>query len=355
MPDFSGEPWSRYPIATFRPAPADQVLPDGFYSSVNAPTFFKLDDNRWVLPEQPRMDAVAIREGDRIIVRERRFVRRGDLLAMHQSEDGSHGIKVFGNELFATVARSDQHASAMPFMASEVSRERPMSYRSLAELLLENRTIGGKTMWVIGPALVHAGGHRDVEWIVEHGFVDILSTGNALAVHDIERALYGTALGAGNSEGDHSSHMRAINEVYKAGSVTRLVEQGTLTRGIMHACVRKNIPVIIAGSIRDDGPLPETIVSILEAQEAIRAAAQTTTLVFVLATVLHGIATGNIFPTYWVRDERIYSLPLIAVDMDEFAVMKLKDRGTGQAIGCVGNARDVLRLIVNELKGIIGF
>ncbi|OGD61179.1 hypothetical protein A3A71_01110 [Candidatus Berkelbacteria bacterium RIFCSPLOWO2_01_FULL_50_28] len=349
IPSFVGSPWSQFPPATFEAAPAPGVLPEGFFSTVNAPTFFKLGNYHWVLPEAPRMDAVAILDRGQVVIKERRFVRGGELVAMHQVEDGSQGIKVFGNELF-DAERSASETAAMPFMTAGVSRERPVDYSILAELLMENKLYGGKAMWVVGPAVVHAGAHRDFCTIIDRGLVDILSIGNATAVHDIESALYGTALGAGEAEGDHSSHMRAINEVHKAGSVSALVDSGRLTGGIMHACITRTIPTIIAGSIRDDGPLPETITSVLESQEAIRTAAQRTTLVVILATVLHGIATGNIFPTYYVRDDRIFSLPFITVDMDEFAVTKLKDRGTGQAIGVVGNARDFLAILAGKFE-----
>lgn len=349
IPSFDGSPWDDFPIATFAPAPRDAILPDGFFSTVNAPTFFKLAERGWVLPEKPRMDSVAVLEDGLVVIKERRFIRKGELVAMHQCEDGSRGIKVFGNELFNTLA-TDAETAAMPFMASEVSRERPVDYGMVAELLMENKLHGGKTMWVVGPAVVHAGAHHDFCKLMERGLVDILSIGNATAVHDIEYALYGTALGAGETEGDHSSHMRAINEVHKAGSISKLVETGLLTSGIMHACVTHGTDVIIAGSIRDDGPLPETITSVLSSQEAIRAAAQQTTLVVILATLLHGIATGNIFPTYYVRSGRIYALPFITVDADEFAVTKLKDRGTGQAIGVVGNARDFLAILASKFE-----
>jgi hypothetical protein len=243
-------------------------------------------------------------------------------------------------------------------MASEVSREKPVNYEAIYREFVRNRGGDGFILWVIGPALVHSRGRVAMEWMIHNGFCHGVITGNAVAVHDVEAALYGTTLGmradGTGAAGGHSTHMRAINEVKKAGSIQALAAGGRLSTGIMHALTVSGTPYVLGGSIRDDGPLPETIASALDAQEAMRGLTTRATMVVMVATALHAIAAGNMLPTYCHRpDGSIAEITTICVDQTEFVVNKLKDRGTHQAFGVVTNAQDFMRLVQLELRSRI--
>ncbi len=347
LPLFDQPPLAGAPEAQFAPAPADGVLPDGFFSTTNLPTYVKTD-GVWRRPRLPRMDCVIVREasGD-LVSTEPRKVMRGTPVALGGTEDGSEGILVHG-EGFLGGARS---ANEFSFMRTEVSRERPVDYGVLADLLGEERTSGGTIVWVVGPALVHARAREDLIWFIEHGYVGALLGGNAVAVHDLEAAIFGTTLGMSSSgegvAGGHALHMRAINAVCKAGSIPAAVEQGIVSSGIMHALVARKIPYVLAGSIRDDGPLPGVLSDTLAAQDAMRViTAQATFAVFV-ATALHAIAVGNMLPAFVdaPTPEDVRPLTTICVDQTEFVVNKLRDRGTHQAFGVVTNAQDFMHVL----------
>jgi lysine-ketoglutarate reductase/saccharopine dehydrogenase-like protein (TIGR00300 family) len=226
----------------------------------------------------------------------------------------------------------------------------------MARVLLDERERGGYPIWVAGPALVHSRARSDMVWFIEQGFVGAFLAGNAVAVHDIEASIFGTTLGmTGSGEasaGGHGLHMRAINKVRAAGSIARAVEQGIITDGIMHALVRRGIPFVLCGSIRDDGPLPEVYTDILAAQDAMKAHTTRATMALLIATALHAIATGNMLPAFVTEpDGSLRELPTVCVDSSEFVVSKLKDRGTHQAFGVVTNAQDfmhILRLYVER-------
>jgi lysine-ketoglutarate reductase/saccharopine dehydrogenase-like protein (TIGR00300 family) len=350
-PDFDAPPLALAPDARFVPAPADGVLPDGFFSTTNLPTYVRVK-GAWVLPREPRMDAGLLLEADGTVwAREGRRLRRGDLIAVGQAEDGSEGIFVHAGA-FGGVADHGEFR----FMTSNVSREKPIDYAQIARILVEERARGGYPVWVTGPALVHSRARTDFIWFIENGFVAALLAGNAVAVHDIETALYGTTLGmSGQGEattGGHGLHMRAINRIRAAGSIAAAVEQGELTEGIMHACVKQGVPFVLCGSIRDDGPLPEVVTDTIEAQDAMRQHAIKATMALFIATALHAIATGNMLPSYVNEpDGRLRELATVCVDSSEFVVSKLKDRGTHQAFGVVTNAQDfmhILRLYVER-------
>jgi len=358
-PAFSQMRLVEAPECHFEPAPADTVLPDGFLSTTNHPTYVKIG-GRWRMPERPRMDSHLVWDpaAERLVVKEFRLIRKGDLVAVASKEDGSEGVLVwdrgFENEIDETLAVPE----AFSFMASDVSREKPVNYDAILRELMRNRGENGTIVWVIGPALVHSRGRVAMEWMIHNGFCHALITGNAVAVHDVEAALYGTTLGmladGTGAAGGHTTHMRAINEVKKAGSIRVLVEQGRLQTGIMHALTTTNTPYVLGGSIRDDGPLPETIASVLDAQEAMRDLTTQATMVVMVATALHSIAAGNMLPTYCHRpDGSIAEITTICVDQTEFVVNKLKDRGTHQAFGVVTNAQDFMRLIQLELQSRI--
>jgi lysine-ketoglutarate reductase/saccharopine dehydrogenase-like protein (TIGR00300 family) len=353
-PDFRDPRFASAPDARFVPAPADGVLPEDFFSTTNLPTYVRIR-GEWKLPREPRMDSALLidRDGE-LWVREMRRVRAGDLIAVGKKEDGTEGIYV------NTEASGSYDDGEFKFMASEVSREKPVDYTHLAQLLIGERERGGYVVWVTGPALVHSRARSDMTWFIQNGFVSALLAGNAVAVHDIEASIFGTTLGmTGSGEstvGGHGLHMRAINKVRAAGSIERAVEHGVITDGIMHACVKKGIPYVLCGSIRDDGPLPGVYTDSATAQDAMKAHTTKATMAVMIATALHAIATGNMLPAFVTeRDGTLRELPTICVDSAEFVVSKLKDRGTHQAFGVVTNAQDfmhILRLFVErELDG----
>jgi lysine-ketoglutarate reductase/saccharopine dehydrogenase-like protein (TIGR00300 family) len=231
-----------------------------------------------------------------------------------------------------------------------------VDYVHLARRLILERERSGYVVWVTGPALVPARARADMVWFIRNGFVNALLAGNAVAVHDIEASIFGTTLGmTGSGEstvGGHGLHMRAINKVRAAGSIQRAVETGVITDGIMHACVQKNVPFVLCGSIRDDGPLPGVYTDATVAQDAMKVHTTKATMAVMIATALHAIATGNMLPAFVTEpDGSLREMPTICVDSAEFVVSKLKDRGTHQAFGVVTNAQDfmhILRLFVER-------
>ncbi|HEX5387228.1 MAG TPA: hypothetical protein VFW66_11040 [Gemmatimonadales bacterium] len=344
MPDFAKPPFAGAPEARFAPLPADGVLPEGFFSTSNLPTYLHVD-GRWVMPERPRMDCVVVRRPNRLETIEPRRLRRGDLVAMGEAEDGTQGIVVHGDGFLG----GSHGANEFRFMSTEVSRERPVNYEELARRLVEERRNGGYLIWVVGPALVHSRARADFEWFIAKGFVQAVLVGNAVAVHDMEAAIYGTTLGMTSTgeatEGGHGLHMRAINQVRAAGSIENAVASGLVTSGIMHSLVTHGIPFVLAGSIRDDGPLPGVLSDTLAAQDAMREHTVKATGAIFIATALHAIAVGNMLPAFHTGHGVPEPLMTICVDQTEFVVNKLKDRGTHQAYGVVTNAQDFMHVL----------
>jgi len=346
-PSFDAPPLTGAPDARFEPAPADGVLPDGFFSTTNLPTYVKAA-GVWSRPRLPRMDCVIVRQSARdLVTTEPRKVRKGQPVAVGTEEDGSQGILVHAEGFLG----GSHSANEFGFMQTEVSRERPVDYAVLAQLLGEEKQRGGRIVWVVGPALVHARARDDMIWFVKNGYVQALLGGNAVAVHDLEAAIFGTTLGMTSSgqgvEGGHALHMRAINQIRRAGGIAAAVRQGVVTSGIMHALVTHAVPFVLAGSIRDDGPLPEVLADTLVAQDAMReVTAQATFAVFV-ATALHAIAVGNMLPAFVDASspDDLRPLTTICVDQTEFVVNKLRDRGTHQAYGVVTNAQDFMHVL----------
>src|SRR5437016_10342142 len=297
-PNFATPPLSGAPDARFTPAPADGVLPDGFFSTTNLPTYVKLPSG-WRRPRLPRMDCVIVQTtGDDLVTTEPRRVRKADKVAVGAAEDGSEGIFVHVEGFLGGTHSPNEFR----FMATEVSRERPVDYSVLAELLGEEKERGGKMLWVIGPALVHARAREDMIWFIENGYVSVLFGGTAVAVPDLEASIFGTTLGMSSSgesvEGGHGLHMRAINAIRRAGSIEKAVRQGIATSGIMHALVTRGVPYVLAGSIRDDGPLPDVIPDTLAAQDAMPSHTATATFAVFVATALRAIPARNTLPAF---------------------------------------------------------
>jgi lysine-ketoglutarate reductase/saccharopine dehydrogenase-like protein (TIGR00300 family) len=345
LPDFSGPPFAGAPEARFAPLPADGVLPEGFFSTSNLPTYIHVD-GRWLAPIRPRMDCVVVKRGGGLETIEPRRLRAGELIAMGEAEDGTEGIVVHAQGF---LGGSHGGGNEFRFMSTEVSRERPVNYEELAARVGEEKRRGGFLVWVVGPALVHSRARTDFEWFIRNGYVQAVLAGNAVAVHDIEAAVFGTTLGMSNTgqptEGGHGLHMRAINRVRAAGSIEAAVASGLIGSGIMHSLVTHRVPYVLAGSIRDDGPLPGVYRDTLEAQDAMRELTVKATGAIFVATALHAIAVGNMLPAFYLCDGAPVPLMTICVDQTEFVVNKLKDRGTHQAYGVVTNAQDFMHVL----------
>ena len=343
-PDFSQPPFAGAPDARFAPLPADGVLPEGFFSTSNLPTYIRVD-GKWLAPIRPRMDCVVVKRPVLLETIEPRRPKRGDLIAMGEAEDGTEGIVVYTQGFLGGV----HGANEFRFMSTEVSRERPVNYEELAARVGEEKRRGGYLVWVVGPALVHSRARADFEWFIRNGYVQAVLAGNAVAVHDIEAAIFGTTLGMSNTgqptTGGHGLHMRAINRVRAAGSIEKAVETGLIKSGIMYALVTNRIPYVLAGSIRDDGPLPGVYTDNLQAQDAMREHTVKATGAIFVATALHAIAVGNMLPAFHLCDGAPLPLMTICVDQTEFVVNKLRDRGTHQAYGVVTNAQDFMHVL----------
>jgi lysine-ketoglutarate reductase/saccharopine dehydrogenase-like protein (TIGR00300 family) len=307
-------------------ADLDGVFPEGFHATTNFPTEVRVD-GRWIVVERPEMD-VGIR-----IVRETSGGARALSCPMHRVRKGDPIVVGDAGLRVVLPPRSEAEGDAFRFMSSGASTERPKA-RLIADLASEMRAAhakGKKVLLVGGPAIVHSGSAPLLERLIRAGWVDVLFAGNALAAHDLESAMFGTSLGIDLARGanvphGHQHHLRAINRVRRAGSIAAAVTTGLVTQGIMHACVTTPIPFVLAGSIRDDGPLPDVHTDAVVAADAMRALTTDVTVAVIVATTLHGIATGNMLPA---------GVATFCVDTSVDTVIKLTDRGTHQAVGIV--------------------
>jgi lysine-ketoglutarate reductase/saccharopine dehydrogenase-like protein (TIGR00300 family) len=322
------------------PAPSDGVLPPGFHSTTNHQTFVSIG-GAWVEVADIEMDCAIVLDagGARCVPIGR--VRKGDPVVV-----GSQGVRVVPPE------RPREATGIFEFMTSMASSEKPVStvVSRLARELFEFRERSAKVVAVAGPAVVHTGAASSLAWLLEHGYVGSLLAGNALAVHDVEAALYGTSLGtdivtAQKHEGGHKHHLMAINEVRRCGSLKAAVEEGLITGGIMYQCISKGIPFVLAGSIRDDGPLPEVITDTMAAQQRMREVLRGAEMVMMFSTMLHSIAVGNILPS---------AVRTVCVDINGSAVTKLLDRGSAQVLGLVSDVGVFLPALVRELATLEG-
>ncbi|HEX4128715.1 MAG TPA: TIGR00300 family protein [Pirellulales bacterium] len=313
------------------------AFPEAFYSTTNHRTMVRLD-GRWIEVLDQEMDCGIVVDRARHTARcvAMTDVGVGDLIVV-----GHLGVRVVPEGLTA-------ERQMFEFMASSVSTEKPkgVAIREIARELLRCRAEGGKTLVVGGPAIVHTGSGEHLCKLIRGGYVNRLFAGNALATHDIEQALFGTSLGVRLDEGisveaGHEHHLRAINRIRRLGGIRKAVESGALTSGIMYECVKNGTEFLLAGSIRDDGPLPEVITDTLEAQRQMRAAIRDVSFCLMIATTLHSIAVGNLLPA-WVR--------VVCVDINPSTVIKLNDRGTAQTIGLVTDVEPFLRALVQDVK-----
>jgi len=325
------------PEPRLAPAPADGIAPDDFYSTTNHPTAVRLD-GRWAEVEAQRMDAVIVVEGDH--PRRARCTKLRDLRSGDAVLCGIDGVRVM------PVAR-DRDRSDFAFMSTEVSSERRVRLivGQLAAEMQAIRSRGGRLVAVAGPVLVHTGGGEALGRLIRGGYVSALLSGNALAVHDLENALFGTSLGISTATGlpveeGHHHHIRAINTVNRAGGIRAAVDSGLVPSGVMADCVHAGVEFVLAGSLRDDGPLRETIVDMNRAQDEYARVLAGTELVLILGSMLHGIAAGNMLPS---------SVRTICVDINPAVVTKLADRGTAHALGLVTDVGLFLHLLAQEL------
>jgi lysine-ketoglutarate reductase/saccharopine dehydrogenase-like protein (TIGR00300 family) len=321
---------------TVVPADMDGAFPEGFYSTTNYRTQVRLKGD-WVDVADQEMDCGVLVDPQMTSARcvPMFLVRKGDRIVV-----GRQGIRVFPAD---TSARQN----LFEFMASPVSSEKPkgVTVREVAAAMRRARAAGERILAVLGPAVVHTGSVEHVCWLIRKGYLNVLFAGNALGTHDIESALYGTSLGVELARGlpaeeGHEHHLRAINTIRRAGSIRAAVEKGILKSGIMYECVRHNVPFVLAGSIRDDGPLPDVITDALEAQQRMRELIRGVGFCLMVATALHSIATGNLLPA-WVK--------VACVDINPATVTKLMDRGSIQTVGIVTDAEPFLRALVYEL------
>ena len=312
------------------------VFPEGFYSTSNLPTEV-LIDGRWVAVENVEMDAaIAVDRG----------AKRAWCIVFQDAKPGMevvighHGVRV-------TPLERSRQTEIFSFMGSEVSAEKPKKVliAGIAEEMRQVRAGGGKILVVAGPAVVHTGAGVYLSRLIELGYVQVLFAGNALAVHDVESVLFGTALGVNIESGapiehGHEHHMRAINRVRAAGGLRQMVKSGQLKGGVMKSAIDHGVEIVLAGSVRDDGPLPDVITDMVDAQRQMRAALKGVRIALMLSTMLHSIATGNMLPA---------GVRTVCVDINPAVVTKLADRGSSQTIGIVTDVGLFLRQLASAL------
>lgn len=319
------------------PADVAGAFPEGFYSTTNQRTEVRLG-GRWLPVADQEMDC-----GIRLdpVGRQARCLPMNEVALGDRIVVGHAGVRVFPEDRL-------RHTQAFEFMSSNVSSEKPKAalIRSIARQLRRNRATGGKTLLVGGPAIVHTGSGEYVCRLIREGYINLLFAGNALGAHDVEQSLFGTSLGVHLERGDalesgHEHHLRAINRIRRAGGIRQAVDAGILTSGIFYECVRHGVDYVLAGSIRDDGPLPDVITDSLVAQQAMRRRLPGVTFCLMVATTLHSIAVGNLLPA-WVK--------VVCADINPATAIKLADRGSFQTSGLVTDVEPFLRVLVEEVE-----
>lgn len=315
------------------------AFPENFYATTNQITQVRVDGD-WIDVDQQEMDCGIVVD---LSTPSARCVPMTDVEPEMQIVVGHRGIRVFPIEK----AREMQ---SFEFMNSSVSTEKPkgIATRGVAADFFDAKRSGKRTAIVGGPAIVHTGSVDHVSWLIREGYVNLLLAGNALATHDLERAMFGTSLGVCLTEGSsveagHEHHLRAINRVRRAGSIEAAVAQGLVSSGIMYECIQHKVPTLLAGSIRDDGPLPEVVTDALEAQRQMRELLRGVDFCLMIATTLHSVAVGNLLPA---------SVKVVCVDINPSTVIKLADRGSFQTQGIVTDVEPFLRTLVSEIQAL---
>jgi lysine-ketoglutarate reductase/saccharopine dehydrogenase-like protein (TIGR00300 family) len=321
---------------TLKKSPKNYVMPDNFYSTTNNHTQVFHKEN-WIPVENMMMDKCIVVKGNKAFCVPVRDVKKGDQIIV-----GEKGIKITPPE------RPREGVNVFEFMGSSSSSERPTQHiaKQVADDIYNTKKKGGKIIIVGGPAIVHTGADDSVSELIRLGYIDGVLAGNALAVHDIEYATLGTSLGMNVHDATlayhgHRNHMDTINAVFKAGSIANMVKSKKLTKGIMYECVKNKVPFVLAGSIRDDGPLPDVITDVAQAQKEYKKVLKDASMVIMISTMLHSIATGNMLPA---------NVKVIVIDISQPTVTKLMDRGTWQALGIVSDVGAFLPMIAQQIR-----
>jgi len=350
-PDFTLSRFASAPDATFVPAPADGVAPENFHAMSIFPEYIKVA-GEWLLAEESRMDCVAVLEKGRIAVKEFRLLKKGELVLVGRTENGEDGVYLHTDGFHEGEAAEE----AFSFRRNR-SRETAYSldYNELYDLLRYEKD-HGKIVWVMGPAFAFDRDAREaMSKLVEGGYVHAVLAGNALATHDLEGAYLGTALGQDiythvSQPNGHYNHLETINRVRYHGSISKFIQEEGINNGIIYSCEKMGVPYVLGGSIRDDGPLPPVYADVYAAQDAMRDQLRSATTVICMATMLHTIATGNMTPSYRVlADGTVRQVYFYCVDVSEFAINKLADRGSLSARGIVTNVQDFVVLLQKGL------
>ncbi len=351
-PDFERESFLSSPNVRIEEVLQEGVAPAAFHATTIFPEYFKID-GEWILAEESRMDcAVVLREKGLEVVEQRRL-RKGEKVIVGRGESGEEGIYVHTTGFVEESEMGDK-------FAFRLGRSRETSYSQDYDKLydlLRHEKEQGYVVWVLGPAVAFDSDARDsMVALIRSGYVHALLAGNALAAHDLEAAIFRTALGQDIYTQSpllhgHYHHLDVMNMARAAGSIEALVEGEKIDNGVIHGCLEMNVPMVLAGSIRDDGPLPGVVVDACKAQDAMRAHTRKATTLIGLATQLHTIAAGNMTPSYQVLEGRVRPVYVYAVDISEFAVNKLRDRGTLGVTSIVTNIQDFLVILKRNLIG----
>ena len=351
-PDFSQERFVNSPDVKVEKVTAAGIAPDNYHATSMYPEYFKIN-GKWQLLEQTRMDCVPVIHDDGTIeAKEFRRLKLGENVIVGRVDDGSEGIYLHG----CGFAGDENSIDTFAFRSGR-SRETSFQqdYETLVDLLKHDKD-NGHIIWVLGPAAVFSADAREaMEYIIDNGYAHVIFGGNAVVTHDLEGALYNTALGQDiktreNVRNGHYNHLDAINEINKIGSISGAVRELGLNNGVVCSCVKNDIPFVFAGSIRDDGPMAGVINDMDEVQDAMRVHTKKATTVVCLATQLHTIAAGNLTPCYVVSDGEIRPVFIYAVDVSEFVLNKLRDRGTLEVTTIVSNIQDFLFKLKNMLQ-----
>ncbi len=352
-PDFTRAPLSEAPPVKTAPAPMHGVAPDHFHGTSNHPEYVHLGRGKWILARENRMDCTMVLKGKTLQVKEARRLKKGEPVVVGRTENGEEGILVHTTGFDCAANQSDDKFS----FRTRGTRETPFSrsYDQLYEILRHDRE-HGHIVWVLGPAVAFDKDSRDaMQAMIENGYCHALLAGNALATHDLEAAFFNTGLGQNIYTQalqplGHYNHLDILNMVRRKGSIQKALKALNLQNGIIYACEKCGVPYVLAGSIRDDGPLPEVIADVYQAQDKMRYFARRATTVITLATQLHSIAFGNMTPSYHVlSDGQVRPVFFYIVDMAEFSADKLANRGSAQAVPILTNVQDFMINLWNNL------
>lgn len=352
-PDFSTPEFSSAPVVQTELAPGDGVAPDNFHGTSNHPEYVHLGEGKWILAPENRMDCVMVLKGETIDIVEARRLKENDAVVVGRTENGEEGIYVHTTGFDGAEAESTDKFT----FRTRGTRETPFSrsYDHLYDVLRHDRD-HGHIVWVLGPAVAFDKDSRDaMQGLIEGGYCHALLAGNALATHDLEAAYFKTGLGQDIYNQSlqplgHYNHLDVLNKVRRSGSTRQAIEDLQLKDGIVYACEKTGVPLILAGSIRDDGPLPEVIPNVYTSQDTMRSHARKATTVITMATQLHSIAFGNMTPSYRITEDGVVRpVYFYIVDMSEFSADKLANRGSAQAVAILTNVQD---FIINLWKNL---